>query len=369
MLPWLRSAPSNREKFFLELLSFVTILHVVILFFALLYSTKKEHQHITLHTPITDATAIVFVPLQKHITAKKSVQSSEDLGVQAPKKMISYDEYEKHLSQKNKPKSEKKKSKKAQEEKKVVQEAVQKKVEQKSIVSEKSQETVKKSVEPEIKKSEPIKKIAAVKKEKPATFLVTKKTASKKKKDTKNKSTLVKENSKKIDSKKSEEKKSEKQKEVEQKKDDFVEQQPLEPAQKDEPVKQEQVLEKQEVPTQQESIPVQEPVKSEIESAEPETMEFDLSNVLFVGTQDLDTLEIQQAITQSILQYWKPPVGLSKNKTCQVTITLSAQGVVQNTVVSKTSGVPSFDICARSAVVKAVYPKEVWNKKITITLG
>jgi outer membrane biosynthesis protein TonB len=365
MLPWLRSAPSKKEKFFLELLSFVTIIHIVVLFFALLYSSTKEHQHITLHTPITDATAIVFVPLQKHIVKNIPVQkNSSDESSQAPKKMISYDEYEKHLASKKQAKPEKKKKN-----------AQQKKAEQK-VVEEKKVETapvVKKEVEQKKELSAPAKK------EKPATFLVTKKTAKKKKaaaqkkdakKESKQKSAAPKNVDVKEDIKKnkSEKKVDQKQKEVEkkieeQKKPEDVVQEKianLEPAQKDEPV-----VEKPDTPIEQSVL--HETIDQT--QSEPETFDIDLSNVLFVGTQDLDTLQIQQAITQSILQYWKPPVGLSKNKTCQVTITLSAQGKIEHSVVSKSSGVPSFDMCARGAAVKAVYPKEVWNKKITITLG
>lgn len=144
------------------------------------------------------------------------------------------------------------------------------------------------------------------------------------------------------------------------------------------------IQEPQGIPTQQLPVVQQEPVQEKQsldvpeqkpapvdESTETRDMDdqFDADNVIFVGYEQLDECVVSSKIQQSIQQCWTPPVGVAPETTCQMRVTISAQGAATDVMLEQGSGIVVYDISARQALRQVIYPKEVWNKTITIVLG
>lgn len=150
-------------------------------------------------------------------------------------------------------------------------------------------------------------------------------------------------------------------------------------------------LEKDEV---KEIVPVEQPVALEVEKkvdepiqkneevekveslivkdAEPELAsddDFDEDNVIFVGYEELEQSVVGSKIQHTIQQIWTPPVGMKQDISCEVQVKINGQGQAEQAKVIKPSGVFVYDASARKTLLTIEYPKEVWNKNITILLG
>ncbi len=97
--------------------------------------------------------------------------------------------------------------------------------------------------------------------------------------------------------------------------------------------------------------------------------DFDEDNVIFIGYEELDQAMIGSKIQHEIQQHWTPPVGMEKNVSCEIRAKIDADGQAIETKVMKSSGVFVYDAAAKKTLQKIEYPKEVFNKSITIILG
>ncbi|MCX5923862.1 MAG: TonB C-terminal domain-containing protein [Candidatus Dependentiae bacterium] len=95
----------------------------------------------------------------------------------------------------------------------------------------------------------------------------------------------------------------------------------------------------------------------------------DLENVIFVGYEQLDNSIIGSKIQQEILQHWNPPIGIPPGVSCQLCVHVDEHGNANSVKVTKSSGRLVYDITARKALSACAFPKEIWNKNNTITLG
>lgn len=109
-------------------------------------------------------------------------------------------------------------------------------------------------------------------------------------------------------------------------------------------------------------------VKTEKKVAQ-KMQEIDVENATFVGYEELDSLTIQHKIQQSVQKYFKPPIGVSKNASCELQVQINKQGVAQQVTVTKSSGIMVYDVSARGAIRHIDFPRDVWNKTITIVIG
>lgn len=93
----------------------------------------------------------------------------------------------------------------------------------------------------------------------------------------------------------------------------------------------------------------------------------DGSNIIYVGREDLEMLQLQQSICSEIGEHWKPPRGVPKDKTCVVRVLVDWHGVVKDIVVEKASGIAMYDVSVRSAVSALHVPQAAWGKELSIT--
>ncbi|HAU30486.1 MAG: hypothetical protein UV79_C0004G0029 [candidate division TM6 bacterium GW2011_GWF2_43_17] len=75
------------------------------------------------------------------------------------------------------------------------------------------------------------------------------------------------------------------------------------------------------------------------------------------------------AFIAAIRHVWRLPRGLQTDLKAQVLLVLNAQGVVQDIAVIRSSGVLAYDLSARAALHRAVFPGVFWGKKICIEFG
>lgn len=88
-----------------------------------------------------------------------------------------------------------------------------------------------------------------------------------------------------------------------------------------------------------------------------------------ISTNELRALNIQQAIAQQLNLHWQPPAGFADDVQATVAITLTYNGEVDDITMKESSGVPAFDIHARSTLYAMEFPRACWGKKITITFS
>jgi hypothetical protein len=75
--------------------------------------------------------------------------------------------------------------------------------------------------------------------------------------------------------------------------------------------------------------------------------------------QEQELLEIIDAVRR----WWQPPLGVAAGALCAIKVKVSQEGAVQEVIVEQSSGVPAYDIAAKSALLKSIFPKKVWGKE------
>lgn len=109
--------------------------------------------------------------------------------------------------------------------------------------------------------------------------------------------------------------------------------------------------------------PIKEPVK------EPVVEEFIPGQPLCIGREDLALLEIERTIMSEIQKYWQTPVGLAPNLVCLLKVIIASTGTVNTIIIEQSSKVLIFDMAARTAALKAQYPKPTWGKEMLLQFG
>src|SRR3990167_1922556 len=88
---------------------------------------------------------------------------------------------------------------------------------------------------------------------------------------------------------------------------------------------------------------------------------------LILGREDLASLKIYESIQEEVSQYWKPPVGLSKDLECKIKAAVDNSGKIKNIRSEQASGVLAYDMSARMAFMQVQMPKEVFGKEVILT--
>ena len=106
---------------------------------------------------------------------------------------------------------------------------------------------------------------------------------------------------------------------------------------------------------------------AEIENKTQQEAMGDGSNIVYVGREDLEALQLQQAICSEISEHWRPPRGVSKEKACIVRMLVDWQGAVKSITVEKPSGIAMYDVSVRKALLSMTVPQAAWGKELSIT--
>lgn len=76
-------------------------------------------------------------------------------------------------------------------------------------------------------------------------------------------------------------------------------------------------------------------------------------------TQEKELAEIIDAVRR----WWQPPLGVDTCLSCTIKVKISVTGAVENVAVEHSSGIPLYDISAKTALIKSNFPKKVWGKE------
>lgn len=355
MWPLRRNVQYNKRYFFKDIFFFVLFLHIFLLGILFVYDTSKFHQQkFVINTDHLQST-IVFMPLHKRVLQKKS-SSTQTLEQTQNRHVMSYDEYQKKIAEQQ-----------SKEIKPVVKHMQEKIIAPK--VKDLSAPKVKSAMVGSAKTSLRIIKTELSKK----VTLANKKSVEKKIaiKQAVSKNTVAQE--------KIEVKKKTEQKIVADKKNEknSIVPQPLiekEEPKKNDKIKIEPTISPQKIDAVTEKV-IQQKLDTHdlsvdpLQGRDPEFVEVDLENISFIGSLDLEMMQIKEQIQNQIAQYYKPPVGMSKKTVCEFSIVVGFDGKAHRVVIKKSSGSIAHDICARAALLKVIFPKEVIRKEIIIELG
>lgn len=89
-------------------------------------------------------------------------------------------------------------------------------------------------------------------------------------------------------------------------------------------------------------------------------------NVVYVGLQEYEALEIQRQIQEEAERRWKAPPGISSDVACQIVVHVGHDGVVRDITVGQKSGVLMYDVHARQAVSQMTFPRGSWGKEVVV---
>lgn len=83
---------------------------------------------------------------------------------------------------------------------------------------------------------------------------------------------------------------------------------------------------------------------------------------------DAAGLVIQREIQEALLAVWRPPVGVEEGVSCTIRVQLQSDGIVQSLEIVRQSGMMLFDVSARAALQKTVWPRAVWGTTLELCL-
>ena len=110
-----------------------------------------------------------------------------------------------------------------------------------------------------------------------------------------------------------------------------------------------------------EAVPVAVPEVAPIGAAQ------ETHDVLYVGQQEMEALQLQDYIQNELAQHWSPPAGLRSDLCCIITVSIGFDGTITKINLANPSGVLLFDGAARRAALKLQPPKWAYGKELSIT--
>jgi hypothetical protein len=84
---------------------------------------------------------------------------------------------------------------------------------------------------------------------------------------------------------------------------------------------------------------------------------------LVLSVHEYSDYQMHKEIVDAVCRWWQPPLGAETEKSCVIMVKVSESGACQELIVKESSGIPAYDIAAKSAVLKAQFPKTVWGKE------
>lgn len=88
---------------------------------------------------------------------------------------------------------------------------------------------------------------------------------------------------------------------------------------------------------------------------------------ILIGRQDLELLQLQELLQETVSQVWQPPLGLDPELEMVAEVSVNWQGKLTDLHAIKPSGVLIYDSSIILALEQAEWPKESWGKKHMLT--
>lgn len=93
----------------------------------------------------------------------------------------------------------------------------------------------------------------------------------------------------------------------------------------------------------------------------------DTSNIVYVGQEEMDSLQAQEYIQQELAQHWAPPAGMRSDLFAVITLTIDFDGVIKQVELTQASGNLLFDTAAKKAAAHITPARWTYGKKLAIT--
>jgi hypothetical protein len=87
---------------------------------------------------------------------------------------------------------------------------------------------------------------------------------------------------------------------------------------------------------------------------------------LVISVQEYNEQQATFEIVESVRRWWQPPMGVRPDAECIIMITVTDSGVCGDIIVQQSSGIPAYDISAKSALLKCNLPKTAWGKQCVL---
>lgn len=93
----------------------------------------------------------------------------------------------------------------------------------------------------------------------------------------------------------------------------------------------------------------------------------DTSNIVYVGQEEMDSLQAQEYIQQELAQHWAPPAGMRSDLFALITLTIDFEGIIKQVELTQSSGNLLFDTAAKKAAAQITPARWTYGKKLAIT--
>lgn len=88
---------------------------------------------------------------------------------------------------------------------------------------------------------------------------------------------------------------------------------------------------------------------------------------LAIGRKDLELLQLQDSLRDAVSQSWRPPLGFKRDLETVVEVFVDAAGVMEHVDIKQSSGILVFDASVELAINQVVWPSAAWGKSHTLT--
>ena len=89
--------------------------------------------------------------------------------------------------------------------------------------------------------------------------------------------------------------------------------------------------------------------------------------VMYVSYKEYDAIVAGAAFVDSMKDQWIAPVGMPKNSSCEVLITIDAKGDLAALSIERSSNVLVYDVAVKDALSSMEFPKEVYGKTLRVS--
>lgn len=91
------------------------------------------------------------------------------------------------------------------------------------------------------------------------------------------------------------------------------------------------------------------------------------SHIVYVGQEEMESLQAQEYIQQELAQHWAPPAGMRSDLQAIVTLTIDFEGNIKQVDITTASGNLLFDAAAKKAAAQITPARWAYGKKFAIT--